>query len=320
MRAIYCFIVFSIMIYAASCTKEIRIDEPSFDVSVASTTANVSDSVIFTFSGDADYITFYSGEIGNDYDYRDKDRILPPSGVEVSFQTLVRPQTGGPANCQDNQFHLWTSTNLNFTGTTAADSANAIRNANWQEITSRFTLCPQLCSNSTALTNSGVVDIIDLFEADKPLFFAFQYVNKPNNATNGAANLWRFTAFQMNAIAQTGSSALINQTTGGWKPIFIGDNTMPSTYAGGASVTFRGNTANMGDQEIWCVSDAINITEANLGHEFGIPLKSVTEARVQSYAHKFTLPGTYTVTFVSANANVYDRKQKIHQVQMTIEP
>ncbi|MEN8230497.1 MAG: DUF5017 domain-containing protein [Bacteroidota bacterium] len=50
---------------AMSCTSEPAILD--LEISVSSTEANAGDPVLFTFTGDTDFLTFYSGETGKTY-------------------------------------------------------------------------------------------------------------------------------------------------------------------------------------------------------------------------------------------------------------
>ncbi|WP_040679192.1 DUF5017 domain-containing protein [Niabella aurantiaca] len=307
---------------SVSCNKTMEVADVTFEVSANGTTAHVGDSIVFNFEGEPDIISFYSGEIGNSYDYKDQDRIVPTEAVEISFSSQVRSQSGASASyCQDNQFHIWVCSDLDFTGAaTMADSAAIVQSATWTEITDRFTLCPLECSSTTAYHASGTSDIKELFQEGKPLFIAFQYVNRPN-VDNGRANIWRFSGFQMNATNAVGSGTLTNQTNGGWKPVLIGNTWLSNSFSATSSVvTLRGPTTNDIPAEMWCISDPVYLEDTNLGHEYGVGIKSYADPALKRYAHRFSAPGVYHVTFVAANSNVDDRKEVVRQLQITIEP
>jgi len=305
-----------------SCNKDIKVEEPDFEVEVASATARAGDSVIFTITGNPDIISFYSGELGNSYEYIDKDRVLPTESVNMSFQSQVRSQSGTSATyCQDHQFHVLVSTDLNLAGATMADSALSVQNATWKEITDSFVICPLECSSATPYYNSGIKDIKNLFVPGKPLRVAFKYINLPN-PTNGRANIWRFSSFQMTASNALGSGTLTSQADAGWTPVYIGTGWNLSTAFGATStvVTLRGLTTNLVNQEMWCISKPIELTDANLGREYAIGIKAYADPPLKSYGHRFSKPGIYTVTFVATNTNVYDKKPVVRQIQMTIQP
>jgi hypothetical protein len=62
----------TICLLAISCTKRDTISAPVFDVTTASTTYKVGDSIIFKFTGDPQNIVFWSGMPGSIYEYRDR--------------------------------------------------------------------------------------------------------------------------------------------------------------------------------------------------------------------------------------------------------
>ena len=58
-----------------SCSKSIEISSPEFNVTVAKQTYNVNEAVEFKFSGSADYVTFYDGSDGHNYEFRERTSI-----------------------------------------------------------------------------------------------------------------------------------------------------------------------------------------------------------------------------------------------------
>src|SRR5690606_9509042 len=92
-----------------------------------------------------------------------------------------------------------------------------------------FTLSPLECLTTTPYKASGVIDISNLIVDNKPLYFAFQYKNKPN--TNfGNANIWRFNDFLVSKINAQNSIEAIKQANAGWYPVFIGEGLDESEY------------------------------------------------------------------------------------------
>lgn len=320
MRIIYLFILLGLLI---SCGKELRVDEPVFDVAVINKTAKVGEKVEFNLSGDPDYITFYSGEVGNDYNYKDKERKFPTLSMNLSFESMVRPNGGGTAGyCQPDQFRLYVTYDFKLEGNTQEDTINAIKNTNWNDISDQFTWCPLECKSTTPYYPSGNMDVKSLFEPGKKLHFAFQYINRPNS-TNGTANIWRFTSFKLSSTVEyIGVTTVLDQNTAGWSRYFIGDNWVNTNFSNAASVvTMRGLVNTTKEQELWCVSRGIEGSDStNLGKEFGITVKSFAGFKTDTYAHVYSKPGTYTVTFVGTNSNVDDRKEVIRQIEMNIIP
>ena len=66
----------------ASCEKELEPKPISFDVTTAGKTYHAGDTVFFTLSGNPDIITFYSGQPGTDYAFKDRTPD-PDRGVAI---------------------------------------------------------------------------------------------------------------------------------------------------------------------------------------------------------------------------------------------
>lgn len=303
-----------------SCSKVMSVDKPDFEVSVQSTTVKKGDSVIFKLTGNPDIITFYSGEMGNDYAYINEDRILPTKKINLSFQSQVRTQGGTAGYCQAEQFHILISDDLTFASQTQADSVNAVKNATWKNITDSFTLSPLECNSTTPYVASREADISKLIPSGKRFNVAFRYTNE-SNAVKGNATIWRFSTFNMTAVTELSSVVVANQANAGWKPVFIGEGWTSAAFTNsGSVVTLRGLVTNTAHQEMWCIANGVTITDKNLGNEFGVGIKSMQETSLKSYGHKFTKAGKYIVTFVALNANADNREETVRQIEITVEP
>src|SRR5882757_8152495 len=123
----------------ASCHKEVKValkeGTPSFDVSLAaSNTYKVGTDVVFNFSGKADVISFFSGELYHDYAFKD-GRTIDVTNPTMTFTSAV---TGGT---QTNQLAILASTDFNgvYNDTLKPPLTN-IHAATWTDITSRFAL------------------------------------------------------------------------------------------------------------------------------------------------------------------------------------
>src|SRR5688500_12553364 len=83
-----------LLVEAAACSKSIKLKDLDFEVTavnsaqVPTTIFNRGDTVNFIFSGNPDYITFFSGEKGRRYEFR--DRVSDTStNVKFSFSTAL---------------------------------------------------------------------------------------------------------------------------------------------------------------------------------------------------------------------------------------
>lgn len=320
MRYIYLLQIF-ILIGLSACSKVTDVAEPDFGVTVSSTTVQAGDSVVFNITGNADIISFYSGEIGSDYAFRNKDLILSTKGVQLSFQSSVRKQGATTTQCQDNQFHVMVSSDLVLSGTTMADSVASVQRATWTEITSDFALSPMECSSTTGYFPSGKKDILSFFKGDQPLHIGLWYINRPSTPVNGTSNIWRVSSLLLEGTTDLGTSTLFEQRSLLWSPVFVGDGWNRALYSNaGGILTLRGAITNMAEQQLWVVSGPIRVTDTNLGVALGVGLKALADPALEQFGYRFENPGTYTVTFVGANASVLGRKEKVQQIQLTVLP
>src|SRR5688500_16870270 len=70
-----------------ACSKDLgELDEPQLEVKVEKATFKVDEPVVFTFTGEQDNIAFYSGEVFNDYAFRDGRMVdLAGQGATLDF-------------------------------------------------------------------------------------------------------------------------------------------------------------------------------------------------------------------------------------------
>lgn len=169
----------------SSCDKELAVEKsPDLTVNTETQTQKVNLPVVFKFTGDADIVSFFSGQESNDYAYREGKFIdVSGKGAEVSFTTNVSVASTA---LQNNQLKVMASTNFNG----KYDFAS-VKAATWTDVTNRFTI------NATTVTpvSSGATDISDLFtDPAKPIYIAFQYVTR-SQAANGLARQYQIQSF-----------------------------------------------------------------------------------------------------------------------------
>lgn len=292
-----------------SCNKDIEVSDISFNVTAAETTVQVGKPVKFNLSGNPDNVTFYSGEFGKDFDFKDK-RILTPK-TTISFDAQILDGT------QANQFSVLVSSDFNG----VYDYSNVTGSTTtWTDISNRVRLA--LPADNRVFVPSGSADVSDLVVAGKPLYLAYKYVGKPVTA-NGTFNIWRV----QNTLVQSsddfiGTETLLTQENSGFRSALSPTYESSRIQIFTTSVTFRGNaTAREVLSEAWSVSRAINVLKnRDLGLDKGTPIKSIAEPALKSYSYVFTKPGTYKVTFLAINASLSDRKEQIKQIEIVVTP
>lgn len=327
-KNIKCFIgALAILGAVSSCSKELKIDSPDFSVSVLNKTVKKGDTVNFNLTGNADIITFYSGEFGNDYAYVNRDSIIDIRELNLSFQNQVRGQGGTEPLCQDDQFHVLVTNNLDLAGATKEDSVQRIKNAVWKDLTNKFTWSPLNCLSTNPYISSGTANIVDSIVKNKTTYLAFRYTNRPNNNQTGKSAIWRFQALNLTSVTESGSTSLMTQGNAGWKPVYEGGtaawgtNPVPfdvstTSYA----VTMRGLRTATETNQMWCLSNSFIITDKNIGRNPGVGIKSLIDIPLTSYKYIYKKAGTYNVVFIATNANKDGTKENIQRLQIIVEP
>ncbi|MDO9634182.1 MAG: DUF5017 domain-containing protein [Paludibacter sp.] len=299
--------VIALLLFVNSCELDNQVDMPDFDVTVDAVTYQVGDTVSFNFKGNPDIISFYSGEVFNNYNFKDGRELL--ADISVRFQSQILD------GAQDDQFFVVVSTDFN--GVYVVDSVKA---ATWTDITSRFKIATH--ADNRQYVSSGDVDITDLLSEDgSPLYFGFHYINRPNTAY-GRYNLWRFSGFNMSAVTDLATQTVIDQGTAGWKIVQEGEWESGRVTVATSNFTFRGNVTNKEvHQEAWGISLPLYIDKkTDFGPDRATPLKSFSEPSLELYNYVYTQPGTYEVVFIAANSNVYGRKEIVKRLNIEIIP
>src|SRR5690606_12355203 len=143
-----------------SCEKT-EIPEVDFDVTTERTSWQAGEEVTFTFSGNAGFIQFYSGEFGNDYAFR-SGRILETKSASMSFQSRVE------FGAQKDQFSVHLSSD--FSGNYTIEDIHA---ATWIDVSDRLAL-----GTTAVFSPSGTLELADIVDREKPLYVGFRYMTK----------------------------------------------------------------------------------------------------------------------------------------------
>lgn len=340
----------------SSCEKDLKIDAaPDFDVSVASPTFKAGEEVLFSITGYADIISFYSGEVYKDYNYRD-GRVVEfgYKGATLSFNTGV---TGG---AQADQLSVLISNNFNGDYSSLA----SVKAADWVDVTDSL----KLATNATFLS-AGTLDISRFTETGGPVYVAYKYVTRPQ-LENGAARTWMVENFAVNSIEKFNNSVLpfINQTFAAFtvvnedpvnnpsrstvsttrlsllgntfenpadpkydpeNPIYDPENPIydpdsefydPDAVRPEYKPYDPGNPYNDPLRETWAVSAPIRTDKIELGPDRPTGLRGIRSAKLTEYGYSFANPGTYEVVFVGTNATKDEQKTVVKKINLTIAP
>ena len=305
------FIIGWLVISMAACTKvDIKAPE-DFTVTTDKTTYLTTDTVKFTFTGNPDYITYFSGEVHKKYELSkvtemDADSIL----LVFTTNTTTMAATNQPVSV--NNLSLLASTDFNG----LYDSAS-IKKATWTDISSRATW-----ATTTTSVSSGKIHLEDLRKGKAPIFIAYKYVSDTAK-TNYLPRKWQVASFSYKNYYKDTAFALAGGAAGTSNPFMTGGfnqksilNPLSNWVYANANITFNAAALGTNPDEDWSVSRGFepNLYPSDLGTQI-----KTESALLGSYQYRFRTPGTYIVTFVAKNADSNSSQEVVRQITLTIQ-
>ncbi len=282
------------LIAIASCNKTLSIDPLSFAVSTTSTKYQVGDTVHFQFSGNPDFISFYSGEDGNDYAFR--KRTNADGKPQLQFTSYAQ------YGAQTNTLQLMVSNN--FSGTYDAASIGA---ATWTDVTDKATL-----STGADNTASGIVDLSEFLAQKKPIYFAFKYTG----TTGSTQKTWTLKNFTLDLLKTNNKVLPITDiASAGWKQVSI-KNAAAVWSISSSQLRIAGGNATADDNEDWVISKLLYLN--NVSPDVAVPIKNITQ-KVEGFDYVFSQPGNYKVVFLAGNASADKQESTTREVSLTIQ-
>jgi hypothetical protein len=278
----------------SSCKK--GVDDPEFDITFNEKVYAINEPIKFNILGGADLITFYSGEVGKEYRYRERFRVDGKPTMSFTSYSQNTPQA--------NSLSLLVSTDFN-----GANDIDNLQKATWKDITSRATL-----STGTDNTPSGTIDLTDIQVPDVPVYFAFKYVAKQGAV---AQPTWTIKNIVINNTAPDGTLVPVATTANlTWGAINI---TGAQTWNNSTTQSqFVGGGVNVADNEDWTITRGLQLDRVQ--RSFGVNVKSNPTSKITSYDFTgFTAAGTYTATFEATNSNIDNIKRAVKEFTITVK-
>lgn len=285
------------MALTMGCVEDLSVETPDFQVAMDSSIVKAGEEVIFLIEGSPDFITFYSGEDGHRYKYR--NRTQATGTPTLSFESSARYGTGANTTLQ-----IMASSDLS-----GAVGPEAVGAANWTDITSSYTLDTDRASEN--FVGSGEGDLSDYL--GQPVFLAFKFTGT-TGATQGR---WRIRDLFVALTTEDGE--VINVADIG-TPGFISLDIAGEGYLWSWKNSFweiaAGNDAAP-DNEDWLVT-AKPLNLLAVLPDKGMSQNSFTD-KVSEIPHTYEAPGTYTVTFIGINATVDDAKEVVREITFQVQ-
>jgi hypothetical protein len=276
-----------------ACNKALDVKKVVFDVNTDKASYKVGDSVIFKFSGNPDNIVFYSGEVGNKYEFRNRLRAEGKPAMQFTSYAQYGTQT--------NTLQLLASTS--FKG--KLDST--VATGGWKDITDQATF-------STGADNvaSGTIDLTQ-FIGEKPVYIAFHYTGMAGSTQK----TWTIKNFQVtNKLTSGNTLSVADLSNAGFSQISLKNPAAIWSIAIN-QLRIAGGNASAAENDDWVVSQALNLDKVS--PDSGIALKSITST-LSKYTYIFKTPGTYKVSFIASNVTADKSDQVVVEKTITITP
>ncbi len=284
---------------AVSCRKD-EVAMPDFDVRLEKQEYKVNEQVNFLFSGSANTITFYSGESGKEYKFKDRVE-FENTVLKVNMATQVL------YGSQANNLRLMVSSD--FKG--IYDTAH-VKEATWTNISDR------LVFGGATETPSGDAEITDLYVSGKPLYLAFRYVGEaaPAGATTTTQRLWRIYKFNVTNTFPNGLSNIVTDRIGaGWTAVDFANPNNSWTFNNASMIYFSPNSSLVYTED-WAITKALYPNRTN--PDTGTPVKQYVDDMKPSYSQVFSSPGTYKVSFVATNVTNKGQQSVVKELDITV--
>lgn len=291
------YIIFLSLLSVIACDRSLEFSTPDWDVSVEKNTYSVGDTVTFTFSGSADYVTFYAGDEGHNYIYRERTKV---ENVIPTMEFTSYRQWGN----QVNTLSLLISTDYNG----IADEEN-IYKASWKDITTLATL-----STGSDNTPSGLIDLLE-FKDEKILYIAFKFEGWQSSSS--AQRTWTIKNFQIKSLTPDGSSIAVIPSIGtaGWIAVDLKNNAKRWTITN-TQIQIAGGGTNEPDNEDWIITRGINLSQVS--PDRGTPIIDIIRSK-KSHEFIYTKPGTYKVVFEAINGNVKGQLKTVKELEVIVK-
>ncbi|WP_345951350.1 DUF5017 domain-containing protein [Mucilaginibacter sp. PAMB04274] len=302
------YLIMPALLLALSACNKVKVTPPSdFDVKASKINMTTKDTVYFSFSGNPDYITFYSGEPNHRYENRERLSAAPDSVIlNFSTSTTAPSATTQPASLNN----LAVLVSKDFNG--GSDIAS-LQKATWTDISSRA----KLATTTTAVA-SGNVHLEDQLNGSSPIYVAFRYL-ADMSTVNAVSRKWTVGPTPALTIRSffkdTVNTMASNVNSAGLNNIISVANIDNSWNFANNSLTFNAPAIGSAKDEDWAISRPLVLN--TIPSDYGQILKNAT-VKPTDFRYIFKKPGTYKVTFVAKNQDSENSAEVIKEFTFTI--
>jgi hypothetical protein len=302
------YLIFCVSILTLSACNKVKITAPSdFDVQASKTILTTKDTVTFTFDGNPDAITFYSGEPNHRYENKSRLNATPDS-VLLNFATTTTAPSAITQPATLNNVSVLVSKDFN-----GGSDVASLQKATWTDISGRA----KFATTTTAVA-SGNVHLEDQMNGSSPIYIAFRYIADASTATS-VSRRWVVGPTPALTIKSffkdTSNIAASNINSAGFSNIISVSNITNTWLFANNSLTFNAPALGSAKDEDWVISRPLQLDI--ISSDVGFIVKNST-VRPPSYRYNFKKAGTYKVTFVAQNLDSEKSDEVIKEFIFTV--
>jgi len=268
-------------------------------------TCSKGETLTFTPTGDADYVSFWSGEPLKNYFRVQKATV---TNAKISFVSgLIKDAL---VTSTTYEFKVLLSTDYTANHLLAASAISSIKGATWTDITSSF--ADNTTLSATAGVPSGNLDVTAY--SNKPFYIAFKYKNDSLKGPTAYVKSFAVTdstkefGLVTNLIAPVTTLVTGLGSTSWYSSLVSGSATANKwvTSGGMTQIFTKTNEPN----EAWLVSPIINLSRGTADQ--GLAIKDIT-GLPRPYTYIYNTVGVYSAVFVYTNSYLGASKATIQK-------
>ncbi len=278
--------------------------------------------VLFHLQGDADYVTFWSGETGHEYAKKEMTE-LPDGSISSVLSCVLSSQYGTVAG-NTGTFKVKISDTFGELAGNDKDADLEKVNAHpWTDITDQLSL-----SYTPSATTAVSFPLEDKYARALTIAFLYQ-------TTNNTIGQCRWEVRELNIVntdMQTGTVSRIPAVNMGFVPLDAYASGNDAYKVATSNVAGMWNLVRIADQAgtmmgihasaigdpvncDWLISSPINLRTRDLDQ--GVAIKNITE-NVSDYTYTYQEPGEYEVVFVARNYNYHHSDEVVRVLQIKV--
>ena len=288
-------LIFSMAIFLISCNNDVLI-EPTATFTPDSLEFKAGSEIVFRYSGDGDYVTFWSGEEGQIFENRHRIEVPVDSAY---FQFNNYTAFGNTAQLRPISVYISNSFKGNYSDLGIYDISTT-----WDAITPSNT--PNYAASLVAVP-SGKINITKY--KDAPFFIAFKFVS---DSMSGSARQVRIKDFEINAYTKAGLIKSNILSTFGFKPVNIkGPGVWTQTAV---QLDIRGTAQKW--EEDWYITKELVLNRVN--SDKGLAIKTLAD-NMADFRYIYTKPGVYKARIEISNSRYGKQKTDYQDFTFTVK-